>query len=85
VDIGVPALPANEGYSVTLQWREGFGPTINLYSAYEQDGGTLYLSDTATAISTVLNSGVAYGTVAPSAVFTLLLVHLGIGTEAIHL
>jgi hypothetical protein len=59
---GLPNLPASQGYSVTLvidpnaPGRAG----INLYPAYETDGGTRYLTDTNVAASQ-LNPGYLNG------------------------
>jgi len=68
---GVPALPANEGYSVTLQWRGGVGPTTKSLQRLRARRGTLYLSDTATAISTVIEFRCCIWHRRASAVFTL--------------
>ncbi len=43
---GLPQLP-DQGYTVTLSMTPVSGnPAINLYPAYESDGGTKYLTDT---------------------------------------
>jgi hypothetical protein len=44
---GLPVLPANQGYTVTLSMSPGSGsPAINLYDSVETNGGTGYLTDT---------------------------------------
>jgi hypothetical protein len=44
---GLPALPAGQGYTVTLNWQSASGnPAINLYNSVETNGGTGYLTDT---------------------------------------
>jgi hypothetical protein len=66
---GLPQLPASQGYTVTLSMTPVTGnPAVNLYPAYESDGGTKYLTDTNVAalqLSTVYVMGtpvIAYGT-----------------------
>jgi len=66
---GLPQLPASQGYTVTLSMTPVSGnPAVNLYPAYESDGGTKYLTDTNVAalqLSTVYVMGtpvIAYGT-----------------------
>ena len=58
---GLPQLPPSEGYTVTLGFdiNAPAGAMINLYPAYEADGGTRYLTDTNVAAAQI--SG-AYGT-----------------------
>ncbi len=47
---GLPALPASNGYSVTLSWRNATGsPKIKIYPAAEEDGGAGYLTNSVTA------------------------------------
>jgi hypothetical protein len=44
---GLPALPASQGYTVTLSMSPSSGnPAINLYDSVETNGGTGYLTDT---------------------------------------
>ncbi len=44
---GLPALPSSQGYTVTLRMSPSSGnPAINLYRAYDTNGGAAYLSDT---------------------------------------
>lgn len=44
---GLPALPASQGYTITLSLSASHGsPAINLYRAYDPEGGTGYLTDT---------------------------------------
>jgi hypothetical protein len=44
---GLPVLPANQGYTVTLSMSPVSGsPAINLYDSVETNGGTGYLTDT---------------------------------------
>jgi hypothetical protein len=44
---GLPALPANQGYTITLSMSPVSGsPAINLYDSVETNGGTGYLTDT---------------------------------------
>jgi pimeloyl-ACP methyl ester carboxylesterase len=51
---GVPSLPAGQGYTVTVGFSAWQGnPAINLYAAYETNGGTLYLTDTNVAAATL--------------------------------
>ncbi len=55
---GLPALPASQGYSVTLGFNSYIGAncSLNLYPAYEADGGTGYLTDTNTATAQLSSS-----------------------------
>ncbi len=57
---GVPAL-TNSGYQVTLAWTNvvSGSPAISLFQSVEADGGTAYLTNTATAAS---QSGLPYNT-----------------------
>lgn len=44
---GMPTLPTNGNYQVTLSWNVVSGtPAINLYNSVETNGGTGYLTDT---------------------------------------
>ena len=44
---GMPPLPSAQGYTVTLSWANATGnPAINLFNAFETNGGTGYLTDT---------------------------------------
>jgi hypothetical protein len=46
---GMPALPTNGTYQVTLSWQNPYGtgsPAINLYTSVETNGGIGYLTDT---------------------------------------
>ena len=44
---GMPTLPTNGNYQVTLSWNNVSGnPAINLYNSVETNGGTGYLTDT---------------------------------------
>jgi len=45
---GMPALPASNGYSVTLSWTKVMSgsPAVILFPAVETNGGTAYLTDT---------------------------------------
>ena len=44
---GLPNMPTNQGYTVTLNQDDlSYGGIVNLYPAYESDGGTSYLTDT---------------------------------------
>jgi hypothetical protein len=44
---GMPSLPTNGAFQVTLSWAHTTGnPAINLYAAVETKGGTAYLTDT---------------------------------------
>jgi hypothetical protein len=61
---GLPALPANQNYAVTLSWNVVSGnPGINLYNSVENNGGIGYLTDTNVALqqSTVTNIATGYG------------------------
>ena len=51
---GLPSLPANQGYAITLNedWGSWGGP-VNLYAAAEAGGGTGYLTDTNLAAAQV--------------------------------
>ena len=61
---GMPALPSAQGYYVTLTCSAVSGsPAINLYYA-ETNGGTLYLTDTNTALSLVSEG--TLGTISPT-------------------
>ncbi len=47
---GLPALPAGNGYSASLSWRNTTGsPKIKIYPAAEEDGGGGYLTNSVTA------------------------------------
>jgi Alpha/beta hydrolase of unknown function (DUF900) len=50
---GLPNLATNQGYSIILYMDSQSGGAINLYQAYETNGGTGYLTDTNTAASQV--------------------------------
>lgn len=77
---GLPALPATNGYTVTLGWRNYTGnPTIKIYPAYEADGGNSYLSDAdigfyqsqyTNAAGVLTGPGACLATNSPSATFT---------------
>ena len=74
---GMPAL-TNGSYQVTLSWTNvGSGsPAINLVNAVETNGGTLYLTDTNTAIAQCADSmgygfGQKYATVSTASSLTL--------------
>ena len=57
---GLPNLPTNQGYTVTMtQHHDSYGGIVNLYPAYESDGGTRYLTDTNIA---AMQIGSPYGT-----------------------
>jgi hypothetical protein len=44
---GMPALPTNDSYQVTLSWNVVSGnPAINLYNSVETNGGIGYITDT---------------------------------------
>jgi hypothetical protein len=61
---GVPSLPANQGYTITLSCNAiSKSPTINLYLA-ETNGGTLYLTSTNVAQTLVGETKLA--TVSPT-------------------
>jgi hypothetical protein len=49
---GLPSLPASQGYTAVLSLYESIG-SLNLYPAYETDGGTRYLTDTNMAAAQV--------------------------------
>jgi hypothetical protein len=73
---GVPALATNQGYTVTLSMTAISGnPAINLADAVETNGGTLYLTDTNTAIAEVFTNGVVhrskYPDISPTTPLTL--------------
>jgi hypothetical protein len=42
---GLPSLPSHQGFAVKLGWRNDGGPAIRLFQAFEEDGGTRYLTD----------------------------------------
>src|SRR5713101_2455415 len=49
---GLPVLPANQGYTVTLSMTPSSGsPSINLYAANDPAGGTGYLTDPVAAVN----------------------------------
>lgn len=62
---GMPALPASQNYTVTLNWQNVSGnPGINLYNSVETNGGTGYLTSTNIAAqqSAITNvAGYGYG------------------------
>ncbi|SPE59643.1 hypothetical protein SBV1_340010 [Verrucomicrobia bacterium] len=71
---GMPALEANQGYSVTLSMTAQSGnPAINLMDTVETNGGTLYLTDSNTAYAQVFNGGhrLKYPTISPTTPLTL--------------
>jgi hypothetical protein len=54
---GLPSLPANQGYSVSMSFQNISGnPAVNLYWSCETNGGTGYLTGTNTA-SDQINGG----------------------------
>jgi hypothetical protein len=64
---GLPNLPTSQGYAVTLG-PYTYNTSINLYAAYETNGGTGYLTDTNIAAAQI---GSGYGN---------MLAHIGDGT-----
>lgn len=56
---GVPALPANAGWEVTLGWStvSSGTPTIRLFSSVEVNGDVGYLTDTNVALTQVSSTG----------------------------
>ena len=51
---GVPALPANQGYTVSISFQNTVSnPKVNLYWSCETNGGTGYLTDTNVAANQV--------------------------------
>ncbi len=73
---GMPAIPVNQGYSVKLSFQNtSKSPAVKLYWSCESDGGTKYLTDTATAAMQTLNIsdsgyGVSIHTVSSSQPYT---------------
>jgi hypothetical protein len=73
---GMPVLPTNQGYSVTLSMLATTGnPTINLFSSVETNGGTGYLTNASVAAAQL--AGPVYtgprwkiATISPSQSFT---------------
>jgi hypothetical protein len=60
---GIPPLPAGQGYVVTLS---SSGPGIQLFPAYEADGGIDYLTNATTAANQITSdSRLALGRIAP--------------------
>jgi hypothetical protein len=65
----LPVLPTN--YVMELRWRDFTNlsnPTLNIFQAVEQDGGTLYLSNEEVAAAQIgtTNASIYVGTVAPN-------------------
>jgi hypothetical protein len=68
---GLPSLPANQNYTVTLSWQNIYGnPGINLYNSVETNGGIGYLTETniaaqQSAFTNIAGSGYGYYRVGP--------------------
>ncbi len=64
---GVPSLASSNGYAVSLSWQNASGnPSIKIFQAFENNGGTNYLFDVTTADNQVAGYGNSLGAVSPT-------------------